>query len=139
MKTPMWVAFAALGLVACSPAADQNPPGNGAAENGPVAVPTLTEADLASLAPTDTVPGFPAWTRADWDILHRTVTWVRQNGVDTLTVGGRIARIGIGLSRTPITPAAHVTDIHADVGSPAICAGAAARPSGFVGRAPARP
>ena len=53
-------------------------------------------ADVASLASVrplaeggdlvqgDTVPGLPAWTRQDWEVLEEKVAWAWRNGVDTL-------------------------------------------------------
>ena len=106
MKTEkLWIVAIALGLHGCAPATDQNvpeaQPASAAAapeETGP------TAAELAALAPGDTIPGLPSWTRADWELLSRTVAWARDHGVDTLPIGARIARIGETFVGDPYVP-----------------------------------
>ena len=102
MKIPkIWMLGAMLAALACAPAADQGSP---SVKSQTPSVPPALSLDLTGLAPTDTVPGLPSWTRADWDILQRTGAWAYQNKVDTLPIGARIARIGETFVGTPYVP-----------------------------------
>ena len=58
----------------------------------------------SDLAPGDTIPGHPSWTQQDWEILRETVTWARSEGIDTLPVGERVARIGERFVGAPYVP-----------------------------------
>ncbi len=101
MKTlKNWAIVATLAALGCAPPADQNEPGAAQVSSEPAA-PAL---DLTPLAPGDTVPGLPSWTRADWDVLERTVEWALENRVDTLPIGARIVRIGETFVGAPYVP-----------------------------------
>ena len=91
-------------VCACAPGArDDEAPAAGS-EPEQVAGPALTTGvdvgprpsvtDSAALIQGDTIPGLPSWTAQDWELLRWTVAWARQNGVDTLAIGDRVARIG---------------------------------------------
>lgn len=96
-----WGWLIVVGAVSCAPSGDPGASGTLMEDAPEAAAPVL---DLTALSPTDTVPGFPAWTKADWEILRKTVAWARDNGIDTLPIGQRIARIGETFVGTPYTP-----------------------------------
>ena len=98
----MWAALAALGAVACTPSPDQD--GSGAVADVATFASVRSSAVEGDPVQGDTVPGLPSWTRQDWEVLRKTATWAWQNGVDTLAVGDRIARIGKTFVGTPYVP-----------------------------------
>ena len=99
----MWVALTVVGAVACIPGSDSDTQGAAPADVASLAsVRPLAEG--GDLVQGDTVPGLPSWTRQDWEVLQEKVTWAWQNGVDTLAVGERIARIGETFLDTPYLP-----------------------------------
>ncbi len=52
----------------------------------------------------DTVPLSGTETAQDWEILLGTVSWAREQGLDTLTIGQTIARVGRRFVGRPYTP-----------------------------------
>ena len=105
----IWVALATLWGAACVPASDEEvPPVGTPAAPGPDS--TLADAYVrpsaegGELVQGDTIPELPSWTRQDWEVLRRTVAWAWQNGVDSLPIGERIARIGETFVGTPYLP-----------------------------------
>jgi hypothetical protein len=96
----MAVAF----LCACAPGArdEESPASEPEAEQvpgpalttGAAVGPRPSVLDSAALIQGDTIPGRPAWTAQDWELLRWTVAWAWQNGVDTLAIGERVGRIG---------------------------------------------
>lgn len=106
-----WVVVAVVTVVGCSP-------GDGRVDEPPPAVaevgapgesaesyhrPSAAGGDLVR---GDTVPGLPAWTREDWEVLQRTLAWAWENGIDRMPVGDRVARIGetfVGTAYVPQT------------------------------------
>ncbi len=103
---------------ACAPAApDEQAPGPdepGAEASEEVRAPEVPggatdayvrpAAEGGALVQGDTVPGLPSWTRQDREVLRATVTWAWENGVDRLTVGERVARIGETFVGAPYIP-----------------------------------
>ena len=101
----IWATVATLAALACAPAADQNAASSGAGGALPPTESAVRSLDLTILGPSDTVPGLPSWTKADWEVLEKTVTSALQGRVDTLPIGARIARIGETFVGTPYVPA----------------------------------
>jgi hypothetical protein len=102
MRT-IWVALTVVSAVACIPGSDRDAQGAAAADIASLGSvrPLATGGDLVQ---GDTVPGLPSWTHQDWEVLQEKVAWAWQNGVDTLAVGDRIARIGVTFLDTPYLP-----------------------------------
>jgi hypothetical protein len=107
MRSLAWLS--ALFLCACA-AADQEPPpahtehaatSDSAGAPEPYVRPSAPGGDLVQ---GDTMPGLPSWTRQDWEVLQAKVGWARQNRVDTLAIGKRIARIGETFVGGPYLP-----------------------------------
>ena len=59
---------------------------------------------VSALVQSDTVPGLPAWTKADWEILRSSVSWAWEDGIDSLPIGERVARIGEIFVGAPYRP-----------------------------------
>lgn len=103
-----WIALAAL-ATACAPAPEA-PSGETMAvapADSPAGAPApyvRPSAEGGGLVQGDTVPGLPAWTRQDWEVLRRTVSWAWQTRVDTLAIGKRIVRIGETFVGSPYLP-----------------------------------
>ncbi|HEX9887735.1 MAG TPA: N-acetylmuramoyl-L-alanine amidase-like domain-containing protein [Longimicrobiales bacterium] len=91
-----WVAFLAPLGCADPPVADEEEAGG----VRPVR-PARVESELTR---GDTLPHHPSWTRQDYEILAATVRWARREGVDTLPMGERVARIGETFLGTPYVP-----------------------------------
>ena len=100
----MGVALTVLGVVACSPGADRDAPRAETLADVASLASVRPRAEGSDLVQGDTLPGLPSWTRQDWELLRQTATWAWQNGVDTLAVGDRIARIGETFVGTPYLP-----------------------------------
>lgn len=106
----IWIVAAALAFGACAAAEDredETPAATARSENADSARgdayvrPTAEGGDLVQ---GDTVPGLPSWTRQDWEVLRRTVESARQNKLDALPIGERIARIGETFVGSPYLP-----------------------------------
>jgi hypothetical protein len=111
MGSLRWLALAALVGGACAPAQDQEPPPGtppaqtASADTTPASEPYVRPtAEGGELIQGDTVPGLPSWTRQDWEVLRGTVASARQNRIDTLPIGKRIARIGETFVGSPYLP-----------------------------------
>jgi hypothetical protein len=106
----IWPALLALAWSACAPTADQEPPAStpaqtASADSTPAAEPFVRPtAEGGELIQGDTVPGLPSWTRQDWEVLRATVASARQQRLDTLAIGKRIARIGETFVGSPYLP-----------------------------------
>lgn len=98
------MALTVMGFVACSPGPDQDAPRAEALVDVASTASVRPQAEGGDLVQGDTVPGLPSWTHQDWKVIRRTATWAWQNGVDTLAVGDRIARIGETFVGTPYLP-----------------------------------
>lgn len=109
------LAGALVALVACAPADDAGPDGEGAAGAPVRAADTAPpagsgdgyvrpSADGGALVVGDTIPGHPSWTEQDWEVLAATVRWAREGEVATLPIGERIAAIGRHFVGTPYLP-----------------------------------
>ena len=61
-------------------------------------------AEGGALVQGDTVPGLPSWTQQDWEVLRHTVTAARQNHLDALPIGERVARLGETFVGSPYLP-----------------------------------
>lgn len=65
--------------------------------------PSGTDVELTS---GDTLPDHPSWTTQDWAVLDEAVRAARAQGLDTLPIGERVARIGemfVGTTYLPQT------------------------------------
>ena len=100
----MGVALAVAGVVACSPGPDRDAPRAEALADVARLASVRPQAEGGDLVQGDTIPGLPSWTRQDWEVLRQKAIWAWENGVDTLAVGDRIARIGETFVGTPYLP-----------------------------------
>ena len=75
----------------------------GCAPGGP-AEDTRSVNALSVLVQSDTIPGLPAWTKTDWETLRSRVSWAWEHGIDSLPIGGRVARIGETFVGVPYQP-----------------------------------
>ncbi len=106
-----WVVAAVVTVVGCGPEdgrVDETTPAvaQAGAPEGAADSYSRPSAEGGDLVRGDTVPGLPAWTREDWEVLRRTVAWAWENGIDRLPVGDRVARIGetfVGTAYLPQT------------------------------------
>lgn len=106
MRTSRWVLVGScvLALAACDAAAEQaggtpregaNPPSSGSA---------TTEAPPHVSVRADSIPLAGTETEEDWRVLLATVSWAREQGLDTLPMGETVAAVGRRFVGRPYTP-----------------------------------